>query len=45
MPVEAFATFDAARGKLEKMGVQHQQEVVKNGMVLEILSAEFLASA
>ena len=45
MPADAFATFDAARELVaKKYGVQHDVEQVSNGLVLEVLSAEFLAS-
>lgn len=44
IPAEAFQVFDAARTKLEREGVVHPVEQVQNGMVLEILAAEYLSS-
>lgn len=44
IPAESFQVFDAARTRLEREGVTHPNEQVQNGMVLEIMAAEFLAS-
>lgn len=44
IPAESFQVFDSARTRLEREGVVHPNEQMQNGMVLEILAAEFLAS-
>lgn len=43
IPAESFSVFDEVRGILEREGVRHDLEPVWNGMVLEIVCAEFLA--
>ena len=44
IPAEVFPLWDTVCGMLEREGVDHKHEVVRNGMVLEILAAEYLAS-
>lgn len=44
IPAESFVVFDETRGRLEReYGVRHKIEQVQNGMVLEIVCAEWLA--
>lgn len=45
IPAESFIVFDEVRGRLEKEGVRHNVEQVQNGMVLEIICAEWMAGA
>jgi hypothetical protein len=45
IPAEVFPLFDTVRSNLEGMGVRHNIEQVQNGMVLEIVCAEWLASS
>jgi hypothetical protein len=45
MPAEAFAIFDTARDRVARQyGINHPAEQVNNGLVLEVLAAEFIAS-
>lgn len=43
IPAEVFPLWDTVCSKLEDEGVIHNHEIVRNGMVVEILVAEFLA--
>lgn len=46
IPAESFIVFDETRGRLAREhGVSHPVEPVQNGMVLEIVCAEWLAGA
>jgi hypothetical protein len=46
IPAESFVVFDEVRGRLEReYEVRHPVEQVQNGMVLEIVCAEWLAGA
>jgi len=45
VPAEMFAVWDVVCNELAKDGVSHDNEPVRNGMVLEVLAAEFLGGA
>lgn len=44
LPAEAYGVFDAAREKLRVRGLDHEREEIRNGLALEALAAEYLAS-
>jgi hypothetical protein len=43
IPAEVFIVWDEVRERLAEQGITHGNEPVRNGMILEILAAEFLA--
>lgn len=44
IPSELYIVWDEVVSLLAKQGVDHENELVRNGQILEVLSAEYLAS-
>lgn len=44
IPVDLYVVWDEVCERLRKQGVDHANEMVRNGMVMEILCAEYLSS-
>lgn len=43
VPADLYVVWDTVCGMLENQGVTHRSEQVRNGMVLEVLAAEWIA--
>lgn len=45
VPAEMFAVWDSVCSELAREGFTHENEPVRNGIVLEVLCAEYLGGA
>jgi hypothetical protein len=43
IPADLFVVWQEVIERMEKRGIRHDVEVVRNGMIIEVLSAEYLA--
>lgn len=44
IPADLYIVWDSVVTVMQKRGIDHDSEVIRNGMVLEVLCADYLAS-